>query len=71
MAFVQLSVCGLEGVVVEEISVVNRDDFSRASGGEMDAGFAVGDDGVVGVDESAGDVGNVVPIGCEWLGFGG
>ena len=38
MAFVQLSVCGLEGVVVEEISVVNRDDFSRASGGEMDAG---------------------------------
>ena len=34
-------------------------------GGEMDAGFAVGDDGAVGVDESGGCVGYVVPVWRE------
>jgi hypothetical protein len=59
---------GLEGVVVKKVAVVDGDDFARAGGGEVDYGGAVGDDGVVGVDECGGDVGYVVPVG---VGAGG
>src|ERR1700754_1216192 len=65
MAFVQFAVCGLEGIVVEKIAIVDGDDFAWAGGREMDYGGAVGDDGVVGVDEGGGDVGYVVPIRRE------
>ncbi len=48
--------------MVEQVSVVYGDDVRWTGGGEVDAGFAVGDDGVVGVDEGGGDVGDVVPV---------
>jgi hypothetical protein len=75
MAFVEfarfLRGWGLEEIVIEEVAVVDGDDFSGASGREVDTGFAVGDDCVVGVDEGGGDVGYVVPVGGECgLGFG-
>ena len=55
----------LEGIVVEEVAVVDGDDFAGACRREVDDGGAVGDDGAVGVDEGCGSVGYVVPVGCE------
>lgn len=55
----------LEGVVVQEIAVVDCDDSGWAAGGEMDAGFAVGDDSAVAVDKGCGDVGDVIPVRRE------
>ena len=57
MAVVELAVGRVERIVVEKIAVVDGDDFSRAGGGEVDAGFAVGDDSVIDVNEGSGDVG--------------
>ena len=71
VALVEFAVDCLEGIVVEEIAVVDGDDLAGAGGGEVDAGLAVGDDGVVGVDECGGDVGDVVPVWRECgLGLG-
>ena len=65
MAVVELAVGRVERIVVEKIAVVDGDDFSRTGGGEVDAGFAVGDDSVIDVDEGSGDVGYVIPVWCE------
>ncbi len=65
MAFVEFAIGCLKWVVVEEVAVVDGDDLARAGGGEVDEGGAVGDDGAVGVDESGGEVGDVVPVGRE------
>lgn len=54
----------LEGVVVEEIAIVDSDDFGWAAGGEVNANLAVGDDGVVRINERGRDVGYVVPVWC-------
>ena len=62
VAFVEFAVGRLKWIVIEQVAVVYCDDFCRASGSEVDAGLAVGDDGVVGVDQSGGDVGDVVPV---------
>jgi len=53
---------GLEWIVVEQVSVVDGDDVGGTGGGEVDAGFAVGNDGVIGVDEGGGYVSDVVPV---------
>jgi len=72
MAFIEFAVCCFEGVVVEEVSVVDGDDCAGARCGEVNAGFAVGNDGVICVDQGYGDVGYVVPVGGEGgCGFGG
>ena len=71
MAFVELAFVGLEGVVVEEVAVVNGDYLSGAIGGEVDDGRSVGDDGAVGVDECDGCIGYVVSVRAQGRGFGG
>ena len=65
VAFVELSVCGPEGIVVKEISVVYGDDVGWTSDGEVDAGFAVGNNGAITIYECGGGIADVVPIGCR------
>lgn len=65
MAFVELAFSCLEWIVVEEIAVVDRDDFAGACCVEVDDCGAVGDDSVVGIDKGCGGVGYIVPVWRE------
>ncbi len=71
MAVVEFSVGGLEGIVVEEVAVVNGDDLAGAAGGEVNHGSTVRDHGAVSIDEGHGCVGYVVPARTEDPSVGG
>ena len=71
VALVEMALGGVEGIMVEEVAVVDGEDGSGASGGEVDEGGGVGEGGSVGINQGGGDVGQVVPVGGEGGGVGG